>query len=160
VKRLLIIKLLVLFLISASFANDIDVDKKLHEASLEDRYLMFFFHMPDCAYCERMMSDDFYEKVVMQLINKNMVFIEIYRPEKSKVTFKDFTGNHLEFARHVGVGIYPTTLFMESNGTIVHRAVGYRNADELNTEIKYVTTGSYKKMKLERFAEEMEFSDE
>jgi len=49
---------------------------------------------------------------------------------------------------------------MNSEGEVIHRAIGYKNIDEYLAEMKYVSTKSYKTIDLESFNQKLEFEKE
>lgn len=142
-------------------ANEvIDINKKIEQAKNENKSLMFFFHVPDCPFCERMLSENFKDEKTLKLIDKNFIFVDIYTANKNDYLFNKFKGSAKEFAKLTKAFAYPATLFMDTNGKVIYKAIGYRNIKEYIFEIKYVTTKSYNKMPLDEFIVKMEMEDE
>lgn len=159
----LIFKLLFLLLTFTLFANAeniVDINQKLEQAKKENKSLMFFYHVPDCPFCERMLDENFKDEKILKLINDNFIFIDIYTADKKSYVFKDFKGTPKEFAKLTGAFAYPATVFMNTNAKTLHKAIGYRNIQEYIYEIKYITTKNYNKMPLDEFIVKMEMEDE
>ncbi len=154
-----IIKILVTlsFLFSFGNASDIDVNKILEEAKQENKQILFFFHIPDCPYCKRMIDENFKNEEVLKEIKKSFIKVDIHTADSGTVTYKDFKGTRDEFAKYLGAVAFPSTLFIDSDKKIVHHTIGYRNIDEFLSELKYVGTKSYKTTTLETFTENLEF---
>ncbi len=155
-KKLLKILLLLSTLFVFSNANDININKVLKN----NKQIMFFFHIPRCPYCERMLDNNFKDEEILSEINKNFTLIDIYSADDGIITFNDFSGDRKEFAKYIGGSVVPATLFMDIDGKIIHKAIGYRNIQEHLAEIKYVGTKSYLKTNLETFIQELEFNEE
>lgn len=150
---------LCLFLfISITSAKDLNINALAHSAKEQNKQLMFFFHIPNCPYCERMLKENFKDKETLYEINKSFIFVDIYTKDEGLVFFKDFKGTRKEFAKEMKVFTYPTTNFTSASFKLIHTARGYRNTNEYLSEIKYINTKSYKKMDLETFTEELEFA--
>lgn len=87
----LIFKLLFLLLTFTLFANAeniVDINQKLEQAKKENKSLMFFYHVPDCPFCERMLDENFKDEKILKLINDNFIFIDIYTADKKAMFSK------------------------------------------------------------------------
>ena len=147
-----------MLVISAS-ATDIDVDRLLQTAKKQNRQIMFFHHIPGCPYCKTMLTENFKDKRILKEIDKNFVYVDIYTENKGVIKFRDFKGSHKEFSKYLGAFVYPSTIFMDDKGEVVHRAIGYRNMDEYFSEMRYVSSQSYKTMDLESYLQKLEMED-
>jgi thioredoxin-related protein len=152
--------LFVLLITNFAYAADITVVDIAKEAKNEDKHIMFFHHIPGCPYCKAMRDENFKEEAITKEIAKHFIAVDVYTKTEGTISYKDFKGSYKAFSAHVGAFAYPSTVFMNGEGEIVHRAIGYRNADEYLTEILYVSTGSYKIMDLEAYALKREFEKE
>lgn len=156
-----IFSFLFLFFSLNIFANDIiDINKKVEQAKEENKRLMFFFHIPNCPYCQRMLDENFKNEKILKLIDENFVFVDIYTANKNDIVLKDFKGSAKEFAKHTGAIAYPATIFMDTNNKIFYKSIGYRNIQEYIYEITYLTSKSYKEMQLDEFILKVEMEDE
>ena len=104
-----------------------------------------------------MLDENFKDANILSEVDKNFIYVDIYTASKGSVKFNDFEGSYKEFSRHIGAFVYPSTIFMNSRGKVVHKAIGYRNIDEYFVEVTYVSTKSYKTMDLESYALKLEF---
>ena len=151
------ITILLLF-ITVSYGNHtIDINEKIKIAQKQDKDLMIFFHIPHCPYCLRMLSKNFKDKETLNEIKKNFIFIDIYTKDSAIIKFKDFSGTTKDFATHLSAVAYPATIFLNKDEKILYRSIGYRNINELLTEMKYISTKSFKTMNLEDFSQKLEF---
>lgn len=148
---------LLLVLFTNAHAAEVNVDKLLQEAKDQNKSLMFFHHIPGCPYCKRMLDENFKDETILNVVNENFIYVDIYTADKDSVTFKKFSGTHKEFSVYIDAVAFPATIFMNSNGNVTHRAIGYRNIDEHFADITYISTKSYKTMSLESYIEKLEF---
>lgn len=152
-----IIKLfLFFFLVESAYSNDIDANKLLQVAKKQNKDILFFNHIPNCPYCKAMLDENFKDEGILEELDKNFIHVDVYTANKGNIKFKDFEGSHKEFSAHIGAFVYPSTIFMDAEGNIIHKAIGYRNIDEYFAEITYVSAKSYKMMDLESHIEKIE----
>jgi len=155
VKTIFSLSLLFVFT-TAVHSADIDIDKLLQTAKKQNKNIMFFHHIPGCPYCTTMIDENFKDESTLKEINENFIYVDIYTKNKGMIKFKDFKGSHKEFSAYLGAIVYPSTIFMNDEGKIIHKAIGYRNIDEYFIEIKYISSKEYKNISFEKFTENYE----
>lgn len=156
----LLTPLFLVFMASSVYSADIDIDKLALKAKEQNKHIMFFHHIPGCPYCKAMLKENFQDEALLKQIDENFIYVDIYTATEGSIRLKDFQGNYKEFSGHVGAFAYPSTIFMNGDGEVIHKAVGYRNIDEHFAEISYVSTGSYKTMDLEAYVQKLELEQE
>ncbi len=159
-KKFIKIFLFISLLFNLINAKDLDLNESLKIAQKENKNLMFFFHMPLCPYCERMLEKNFKNKEVLNEIKKDFILFKISSASKDTIIFKNFKGSAKNFAKFMDAKTYPTTVFVNKNAKTIRVARGYRNIDEYLIEIKYITSKSYKKMDIQEFADELEMNED
>jgi len=152
--------LLSVFTLFLNANNIIDIDAKIEQAKKEKKTIMFFFHVPHCQYCKSMLSENFKDNTITELIEEKFILVDIYTADEKEVIFKSFKGTPSEFGKHIGAYAYPATLFMDINAKVIHKAIAYRNIDEFLIEMKYIATQSYKQMDLEAFKLKIELEED
>lgn len=154
-----IVKILIAisFLFTMGNTSDIDVNKIVLQAKKESKKILIFVHSPNCSYCRRMVSLNFQDKTVLDTVKKHFILLDIDIHEEGTIVYKGFSGDRKAFADHIGATAVPATLFMDKTSEVVYGFIGYRNIDEFLTELKYVTTKSYKSISIEEFSENLEF---
>jgi len=151
-------KTLFVFLFTGfAYGADLDIEKIANEAKSQNKDILFFHHIPGCPYCEAMIEENFKDETLMNEIQENFIYVDIYTKTDGEIKYKDFKGSYKDFSTHVGAFAYPATTFMNADGEIIHRAIGYRNIDEHYAEIRYVSSKSYKTMDLDAYKVELEF---
>lgn len=79
-----------------------------------------------CSPCKMMTRNVFPEPAVGDFFNAKFINVKMNMEE----------GEGLALAQHYQVEAYPTLLFVDSDGEVLHRAVGFQNAPELLTLAK------------------------
>ena len=121
--------LLFFIIVISAHGTDIDVDKLLQWAKKQNKHIMFFHHIPECPYCKTMLTENFQDATILKEIDKNFLYVDVYTANKGDIRFKDFKGSYKEFSAFIGAFVYPSTIFMNDKGEVVHKAIGYRNID-------------------------------
>jgi len=151
-------KTLFIFLFAGfAYGADLDIEKIVNEVKSQNKDILFFHHIPGCPYCAAMIEENFKDEALMHEIQENFIYVDIYTKTDGEIKYKDFKGSYKDFSTYVGAFAYPATTFMNANGEIIHRAIGYRNIGEHYAEIKYVSSKSYKTMDLDAYKIELEF---
>lgn len=114
-------------LLSCAHSSDIDISQLIDDAKKQNKHIMFFHHIPGCPYCKSMLNENFKDEKILKVIKKDFIHVDIYTANKGAVTYKDFKGSFKEFSAHIGAFVFPSTIFMDFEGKIVHKAIGYRN---------------------------------
>lgn len=151
--------LLLLFIFTILNATNIDLDKIVEVAKNQNKQILIFHHIPGCPYCKAMLTENFKDGTILKEIDKNFIYVDIFTADKDIVKFKDFRGTHKDFSAYIGAVAYPATIFMDAEGKVIYRSIGYRNIDEYLPELKYISTRSYEKMDLESYKTKLELED-
>lgn len=110
-------KILLILLIFSFFLNakDIDVNVLSNQAKKENKHLMFFYHMPGCPKCKKMLRENFKDEKIIKTINENFILVNIDITSNTKIKFKDFEGTEKSFAKYMKVYAVPATQFFDNN---------------------------------------------
>jgi thiol:disulfide interchange protein len=101
-----------------------DYDKALAQANSDGKLMMIDVYTEWCAPCKQMEKDTFPQKdVVDKAANFVSVKLDAEKGQGPKIA-KDFQ-----------VEGFPTILFIDGKGKLVHSVLGYRNATELVAEM-------------------------
>lgn len=125
-KNIILLFAFAFFLGNNSFAQGIQFDKGdwqeiLAKAKAEDKLIFVDAYAAWCGPCKKMARDVFTKPEVGEFYNAQFV--------NAKIDMEKGEGPGL--AREWRVRAYPTLLFVNGSGDVVHQAVGYHNTDLL-----------------------------
>ena len=138
-------------------ARDINLNNLVKTASDSNKHLFVWLHKTECGYCDRMSEISLDNDINRALIKKKFLFVHINIDDKDKVTYKEFVGSGRNFAKDIGFDFYPTSLFFDNVGRVVHEAVGYHDEKVFYKVLKFIYTKSYEKVNYDTFEYEEEF---
>ena len=107
--------------------RDISFAGALKAAKAENKTVFMDCYTSWCGPCKMMTNDIFPQEKVGKYMNENFVCVK-YDMEK---------GEGVELKKRYEVSAYPTFLVIDADGTMVHRFVGYRTANDLLSELYY-----------------------
>ena len=128
-----------LLIFSVAFRNDIiketfdevkwgnDIDLALNLASISNKIIMIEFMAEWCLPCKKMEKETFSNERVIEKLNE-FILVKIDIDEQQNIA-KAYNGNARKYG---GIGV-PNILFLDKEKNIVHRIVGFHNANQLIT---------------------------
>ena len=100
--------------------SESSLKKLLEEAKKSDKIIFVDVSTSWCYYCKLQKRKTFKNKEVARYFNNNFLNISI-DAEK---------GVGEELVNKFGIDAYPTQLFLDKNGKLIYKSVGYRNPKE------------------------------
>ena len=101
------------------FAN-YNWEMALKEAKEQDKLIFVDCYTSWCGPCKWMASEVFPQKAVGDFYNENFVNVKLDMEK----------GEGILFAKAYGIRAYPTLMFIDANGNMVHKGLGGRDADQ------------------------------
>ena len=135
--------LMLLTVVSMTFANDVDLDQLVVEAKKTNKHILVFLHITGCNYCLKMQEWTFDDDNVIAAIKKDFIFVDINVRDKGLVSFDNMKISKLKFAKEIGYPMYPTCLFFDKNGELVYDEVGYRDESKFLKTLQLVSSKAY-----------------
>lgn len=134
-----------------SMEEALELQKKQPKKILIDVYTHW------CGPCKRLKETTFVHPKLVEYVNEHFYAVAFDAEQADSLVFKGVTyknpdykpnvqgrnGVH-QFSRFLGVGAYPTIVFMDEKGIIIDKMVGFRSAPECEPYLKYVGDDIYK----------------
>ncbi len=146
-KKVLFI-LIIFFIGAQTYAQESGIEffdgkwkKLLKEGKKKDKLIFIDAYASWCGPCKKMAKEIFVLDDVGQIYNEHFVN---YQMDMEK-------GEGIEIAKEYNVKAFPTYLFLNSNGELVHRAIGFMQAEKF---IKLAETAMDSKSNLKYFMDE------
>ena len=107
-------------------------EEALNEAKSQDKMLFVDVWASWCSPCKRMAAETFTQDVVGDYFNKHFVCYKLMIDPKEKTEKEKAEA----LMKNYQVNAFPTLLWIDCNGDMLHSSVGYKKADELIAEAK------------------------
>lgn len=162
IRKILFIYLLIQTLfVSALFAIDmVNIDAISNKAKSENKHLLLFFHKEHCGFCKKMKNVTLEDPKVKGFIDKQFIVVDVGINDEGTIQHKDFNGTKYEYAKSLGISLYPSVGFIDGNNTLVYGTIGYRESEAFELILNYVQSKAYIGMELEAYKDELEFTKE
>jgi thioredoxin-related protein len=155
--RVLLYFSLVIFSFSLSVAGDknelkwLSFDSAKAEAAKTKKKVLVDVYTDWCKWCKKMDSDTYADPKVMKYLNEKFVVSKLNAEGSEKVTYEGKKYAAPEFAQMIGIGGYPTMLFIEPSGKIITLLSSYLDAKQMMHVAKFIGESKYEKMSFEEF---------
>ena len=159
-KQLTKISIILMVLVTFGYTQTVDLNTLMQKSAESQKKIMIFFHIPGCPYCTTMLKENFQDETTLKHIENKLLFLDIYTAKKDTYKLGDFQGDGKALAKHLGAFAYPSTIFLDQEGKVIYKAIGYRNIDEYLPILQYITTNSYKTKDLETFLMDLELEED
>lgn len=103
-----------------------DVMLAWHEAQVQQRPLLLYVSMPGCGYCRKMEAESLHHPAIRQQIAAGYVAARM-----------DGRANP-QFARRLGVTVYPTTVIVSPENRLLDSLRGYVGPQQLHARLAAV----------------------
>ena len=107
-------------------------------AAKEKKLILIDVFTDWCHWCEVMDKETYAKETVIDYINKNYVAIKLDAESEDKIRYKGKEVSMKEWSLNMGITGFPTTLFMESDGTPVTLLPGYAPPDLFSDILEYI----------------------
>jgi len=124
----------------------LDIADDVEEANDENRHVMLFFHLTNCPYCNRMLSESFETDPLKTTIQDNFDVIVINIKGDREVAFtEEISVSEKALAEQLNVHATPAIMFLNKDNKAVARVDGYRAPSRFKQVLNYVSDKAYAK---------------
>jgi len=119
-----------------------------------DKILLFNVYADWCGFCKRMDEITFQEDGIVKTIHEHFIPVKFNAESLDDVNFNGSDYRFVNEGRrghHAFASLllnnrlsYPTLVYMNAEGKVLHRSPGYKDADVLKKEFEFILGGHYK----------------
>ncbi|MDH7498957.1 MAG: thioredoxin fold domain-containing protein [candidate division NC10 bacterium] len=127
-------------------------EEGMREARESHRPVLLHFYTDWCPWCKKMERDTFSHPQIQEALNQGFVSIRINPESKEKIRVEGREVKAADLARKFEVRGFPTTIFLESDGSPIGPVPGYIDSDSMRKILAYVQEKAYQKMTFDEYA--------
>lgn len=125
----------------------------LKKAKSDNKRVVVDVYTDWCGWCKKMDGEAYSNKDVKNILADNFVFIKLNAEGTGKIKYKGKEYTETELAAFFEVTGYPTTVFLEPDGSLIEfkydkmtmkSVPGYFKTDEFKKILNYFKDGKYK----------------
>jgi len=129
-------------------------EEGMKKAKESDKPILLDFYTDWCGWCKKMDKETYGHREIQQLLNLNFIPIKINAESKEPIKVDGKEMKMKDLTRKYAVRAYPTTVFLESDGTPITPLAGYSDAASFRKVLGFIREKAYKKMSLEEFTKQ------
>lgn len=130
----------------------VQYDKGLHAAQKEGKKIFLYIGRYGCGFCDKTNKESFSNPDIKKRYTNH--YILVYVDAESGRRLRLPSGEQIteqQLAARLKTLVTPYYLFLESDGTLIMKAPGFKTVDDLRTFDRYISEGHYKTMSLAQF---------
>ncbi len=122
----------------------LEIADDVEEAADADKHVLLFFHLNDCPYCNRMLSENFAHDPIKSQIQQNFDSIAInIRGDREIAMSEDLNTTERVLANYLKIQYTPTIIFLNHDNKTILRLNGYRSPEALKQALDFVQSKAY-----------------
>ena len=122
----------------------LEIADDVEEAADSDKHVLLFFHLNDCPYCNRMLSENFAKPPLKSQIQQNFDSIAInIRGDREITMSEDLHTTERVLAEYLKIQYTPTIIFLNADNKTVLRLNGYRSPAAFKQALDFVQSKAY-----------------
>ena len=129
-------------------------EEGLKQAKEGNKPILLDFYTDWCGWCKKMDKETYGNRDIQQFLNLNFIPIKINAESKEPVKVDGKEGKMKDLTRKYGVRGFPTTIFLEFDGTFIGPLPGYKDPGSMRNALAYIQEKAYQKMSLEEFTKQ------
>jgi len=154
---------------SASKADDKSTGKKeqvqpkwrefgagMQEAEAEEKPVIVDVYTSWCGWCKRMDKTTYADENVNDYMEETFVPIKMNAESKDRTSYAGEEYSYNQIAKGFRITGYPTTLFLQADGSHITTVPGYLKPEQFLTVLRFIGDGHYKEKTFEEFKKELE----
>lgn len=128
-------------------------DDAFEIARRENKKILVDVYTDWCGWCKKMDSEVYASEPVARILGTSFISVKVNAESSDPITFRGQGLTEEQFARGAGVTGYPTTLFLDQEGTPITIVPGFHPSDRFSSILKYIGEDHYKTISFQEFQE-------
>ncbi len=128
----------------------------LTEAAESGKMVLLDVYTDWCGYCRKMNEETYSDERVQEMLDKYFHSVKLDAESNDMIEHNEVVVTQYEVARMLGVTGYPTTVFLDSDGTPVGSQPGFIDAETFANLLSFVGQRAFETQSYEDFLSELD----
>lgn len=125
----------------------------IERAQAEDKLIVVHGYASWCGWCAKLDQDVYTDDAVQAYLADNFTATRLDLEDDSPVQFFDADVTYMQLGQAMGITGTPTTVFVDTDGTLITKLPGYTNAETFLLALRYVREAAYETQSFDAFLE-------
>jgi len=126
----------------------------LEEADRNEKLVLVDVYTDWCGWCKRMEKTTYGDSLVLEYLAERYVPVKVNAESKAPTQYRGEDMTYREMAGGFGIRSYPTTLFLEADGSPITTVPGYWKPEDFIVILHFIGERHYKDKNFEDFSKE------
>jgi len=132
------------------------MDEAIARAKANDRLLVLHSYTVWCGWCARMDRETYTNDTVQAYLDEHYEATRLDLESEEVVTFFEHTVSMAALGNALQVSGTPTTVFVDSDGSLITKMPGFQDAETFLFALRYVKEEAYESVSFAEFIEAQE----
>ncbi len=129
------------------------VEEAMAAAEKSGKKVLIDISAPWCPWCLRMQKEVYVDSAVVAYLKAHFEYARLNGEDNARrLTFRGYDLTEAELAQALGLTGYPTTVFLESDGTYITRVPGFVPTETFLQILRFIGSEAYRTQSFEEFA--------
>ncbi|SHK20427.1 thioredoxin family protein [Rhodothermus profundi] len=131
------------------------VEEAMAAAAQSGKKVLIDISAPWCPWCRRMQKEVYADSAVVAYLKAHFEYARLNGEDTArKLTFRGYELTEAELAQALGLSGYPTTVFLEPDGTYITRVPGFVPTETFLQILRFIGSEAYRTQSFEEFMEQ------
>ncbi len=125
----------------------------IERAQAEDKLIVVHGYAAWCGWCAKMDQEVYTDDAVQAYLADHFTATRLDLEDDTPVQFFDAEVTYMQLGQAMGITGTPTTVFVDTDGSLITKLPGFTNADTYLLALRYVREKAYETMAFDAFLE-------
>lgn len=131
------------------------VEEAMAAATQSGKKVLIDISAPWCPWCRRMQQEVYSDSAVVAYLKAYFEYARLNGEDTTrKLTFRGYELSEAELAMALGLTGYPTTVFLDADGTYITRVPGFIPTETFLQILRFIGSEAYRTQSFEEFVKQ------
>jgi len=122
------------------------------QAELHDKKIIVDVYTVWCTWCKKLENEIYPDPRIGAIVNEYFYVVRIDAESQEEIVYNGRKIKMADFAQLLGVSTYPSTVFIDRNGTTIGQQSGFMEVEVFEKLLAFVGSSAYRTMQFDEFS--------